>query len=651
MPNSTAGPGRLLAALPGFAACVAPPSSSSSSSSSFAVQARDAAACLLTTAANGLAPLTARLTLSRLAAAGLTLLVAAFVADLARQPRYPRSLPRVGYGSGAWGTLRNWLGYAAHFNEWVEEGYRKYAPRNQPFVVPAAASRPHAVVVPRAHTAWLLDLPDHVLSAHAAHDDLLYSAYNFPDDAYAPAVPPPGSNEPPRDDHFHNRVVHRHLARHLPGLLPDIEDEVVRAVDAAFGPTASSGASSSGTDTASAWRVVNLWDAWLALVPPVTGRVLVGPALCRDPALLATLVQFADAVAIHSFALSVCPTLLHPVVGRLARRRTRQLWRTVHAHMAPVVAERLRLLNDGRSDGKSDGDGDGSEALPEDYITWHLRMAAAEGRTSECTPAAVSQRLLPVAFAALHTTVLTGFFALLDLLASDPARGYMAGIREEVAAVRASERQGQDQRQRGQNEQQQGQDERQRGQNWTKAGLARLWRTDSALRESMRVSAFATAMVTRKVVAAEGIAHPDGGWRVPRGGVLLLPLAGPHRDPALYAAPDDYDAFRFARAREAAAAAGEAATATTATTTTTTTTEARQLGMVTTSDRHLAFGHGRHACPGRFFVAHELKMVLAHLATHYEFEPLAARPPTRWLGQTVLPPLGVTVRVRRRRQG
>ncbi|KAM6493882.1 hypothetical protein JOM56_010243, partial [Amanita muscaria] len=27
---------------------------------------------------------------------------------------------------------------------------------------------------------------------------------------------------------------------------------------------------------------------------------------------------------------------------------------------------------------------------------------------------------------------------------------------------------------------------------------------------------------------------------------------------------------------------------------------------------YILFGHGRHSCPGRFFVANELKVVLAH---------------------------------------
>lgn len=55
--------------------------------------------------------------------------------------------------------------------------------------------------------------------------------------------------------------------------------------------------------------------------------------------------------------------------------------------------------------------------------------------------------------------------------------------------------------------------------------------------------------------------------------------------------------------------------------------------LVTTSSDHLAFGHGQHACPGRFFAANEVKIVLAIILTKYEFElPEGAEPKVRSAG-------------------
>lgn len=39
---------------------------------------------------------------------------------------------------------------------------------------------------------------------------------------------------------------------------------------------------------------------------------------------------------------------------------------------------------------------------------------------------------------------------------------------------------------------------------------------------------------------------------------------------------------------------------------------------VTTSPDHLGFGHGRNACPGRFFASQTLKIILCHML-NYDF--------------------------------
>lgn len=42
--------------------------------------------------------------------------------------------------------------------------------------------------------------------------------------------------------------------------------------------------------------------------------------------------------------------------------------------------------------------------------------------------------------------------------------------------------------------------------------------------------------------------------------------------------------------------------------------------LVTTGPDHLAFGHGKHACPGRFFAANEVKIVLIYLLLKYDWQ-------------------------------
>lgn len=42
--------------------------------------------------------------------------------------------------------------------------------------------------------------------------------------------------------------------------------------------------------------------------------------------------------------------------------------------------------------------------------------------------------------------------------------------------------------------------------------------------------------------------------------------------------------------------------------------------LVSTSQNHLGFGHGIHACPGRFFASNEIKIALCHLILKYDWK-------------------------------
>ena len=42
--------------------------------------------------------------------------------------------------------------------------------------------------------------------------------------------------------------------------------------------------------------------------------------------------------------------------------------------------------------------------------------------------------------------------------------------------------------------------------------------------------------------------------------------------------------------------------------------------FVTSNEENLTFGYGRHACPGRFFAANEIKMILTRLILDYDIK-------------------------------
>lgn len=42
--------------------------------------------------------------------------------------------------------------------------------------------------------------------------------------------------------------------------------------------------------------------------------------------------------------------------------------------------------------------------------------------------------------------------------------------------------------------------------------------------------------------------------------------------------------------------------------------------FVTTSPEQPAFGHGTHACPGRFFASNQIKIAMCHILLKYDFK-------------------------------
>jgi hypothetical protein len=43
-------------------------------------------------------------------------------------------------------------------------------------------------------------------------------------------------------------------------------------------------------------------------------------------------------------------------------------------------------------------------------------------------------------------------------------------------------------------------------------------------------------------------------------------------------------------------------------------------------------------------------MILAYLLANYEIKPIVERPKPMWIGQTIIPPMEVTMEVRRRKR-
>ncbi|KAJ7445668.1 cytochrome P450, partial [Mycena latifolia] len=134
-----------------------------------------------------------------------------------------------------------------------------------------------------------------------------------------------------------------------------------------------------------------------------------------------------------------------------------------------------------------------------------------------------------------------------------------------------------------------------------------------------RINGTGPLSLNRKVVAKDGFRFSDGTF-IPYGSFLSVSGQPVQHDPANYDNPEVFDGFRFSRMREQGKDTGEGIF---------------KNHMISTAPEHLVFGHGKHACPGRFFAATELKTILAHVVLTYDVKSdiEGARPPPAFGGR------------------
>ena len=459
------------------------------------------------------------------------------------------------------------------------------------------------IILPASLITWITNQPDNVLNVDEPHRDQLQTDYTF--------VHPVVVEQP-----THHETIKSDLTRQLGALTTDIMDELAASFDEIW-----------GTNTTE-WKEVCPFETMKVIVGRTSNRVFVGLPLCRDKALLEHGIGFATAVPVASVFLRPFPKFLRPlaslVIARPNRRHTKGFARIIR----PEIDRRQRLL-DGQNGEVEKKIGDPE---PNDFLQWSIRRARDSPHAWERDPDIIAERVLAVNFAAIHTSTFSITNAIFDLVSSDPSKQYLDQLRNEAASIVAAD-----------------------NGVWTKAGLARMYKTDSTLRESSRLGSFLGAGLLRKVMVPEGITAPNGTF-CPYGSDVSVPTNGVHNDPEYYPDAATYDPFRFSIQREASADASDPLTPDTMPTThkrnVSTSSEEyikkANLSFVSTSPNYHPFGHGRHACPGRFFAANELKLLLAYMVTNYEFEPLQVRPPSKWIGTNLVPPFTATVRVRRR---
>lgn len=118
------------------------------------------------------------------------------------------------------------------------------------------------------------------------------------------------------------------------------------------------------------------------------------------------------------------------------------------------------------------------------------------------------------------------------------------------------------------------------------------------------------------------------GTCLPVGTRLAVSAAG-NRNPAVYDRPDEWDGYRYYRMRQAGDREDMA-----------------QLACATVE--HAGFGVGKHSCPGRFYAADVMKIVLCHLLMKYDWKMAEGSPETVVMGWTEMVHPDAKILLRRR---
>lgn len=198
----------------------------------------------------------------------------------------------------------------------------------------------------------------------------------------------------------------------------------------------------------------------------------------------------------------------------------------------------------------------------------------------------------------------------------------------------------------------------------SKEAVDHLYRVDSVIRESMRVSDVAVTALARDVVGRPLDLH--NGIQIPQGIRVVFPTQAVHQDADHYAEPLRFDAFRFSRPFEGTSpprgsgssniddwrsndkVISRCAREGTESVSNFCQHMSERLSLPTVTPSFLAFGYGKHACPGRWFASQTMKQALAGIILNYDIE-IMDRPRTRQaLLNIMTPPTGTQMRFRRK---
>ena len=328
------------------------------------------------------------------------------------------------------------------------------------------------------------------------------------------------------------------------------------------------------------------------LVARITARAFLGHPVCRNEEWLTASIDYTLNVFMTAFILRRFPPILHPILAWVVPTwyRMHRNLRVARGIIYPMIQEHLEKVAAGKT----------GEEQPT-LLNWMIDIA----KERERVPATLASRQMILTIASINTTTMGLTHAIYDLCAHPE---YLAPIREEIAQVLAED------------------------QGVKKETLPKLRKMDSLLRESQRFGP--PSIISFQRVAKVPITLSDGTF-LPRGTHLACAASNLQHDPAIVPDPEVFDPFRWERKRLSAES------------------EINKHRFVMTDKNNLNWGHGRDACPGRFFASTEMKMILVRLLMGWEikFKEDEGRPKNFMIDDNIFLDSSARVLIRKRKVG
>ncbi|TVY73594.1 Cytochrome P450 monooxygenase easM [Lachnellula suecica] len=308
------------------------------------------------------------------------------------------------------------------------------------------------------------------------------------------------------------------------------------------------------------WHDVDLRANVLTWIARLSSRIFNGELLTNNEEWLTISKEFTVNLFTATRQVKQYPTLLRWPAERLLPlcRKTRAQIAAATRLLAPIFQERNAEITAAKREGREPN-------LPNDAIEpsqWS--RSAARGR-----PYNPVNTLMGLSLAAIHTTSDLLGQALLNVCAHPEM---VEPLRAE--AIEVLKKHG-----------------------WKKQAVAELYLMDSFFKETQRVKPISMSHMHR--LAMEDVELP-GGVKIRKGERMGISSHKMWSGPE-WENPETFDGYRFLNRRKTPGF------------------EHKSL-LISTSADHTAFSHGKHACPGRFFAANEVKIAMVHLILKYDMK-------------------------------